>query len=152
MYALAKSSKSAEVLSVVADTNVYISALEFGGNPERLLRLAEAGAFRPLISDSIVSEISKVLRGDKFRWPVEDTSKALRLIARLTEHVQPHETLHVITADPSDDRILECAVTGGADYIVSGDNHLLKFGQFQGIKIVTPAAFVNLQAAQAGER
>jgi predicted nucleic acid-binding protein len=66
------------VLRVTADTNIYISALNFGGAPERFLRLAEAGHIRLVISDAILDEVAKVLRGDKFAWPVEQIDKALR--------------------------------------------------------------------------
>ena len=54
------------MLRVVADTNIYISALNFGGPPERLLRLAEAGAIQLLVSDDIIEEVAKTLRGEKF--------------------------------------------------------------------------------------
>ena len=102
------------MLSVVADTNVYISALEFGGTPERFLRFAEAGGFQLVISDAIMTEVGNVLRGNKSVGQSE-IAKAQRQIARFTERVQLTETLHVITADPSDNRILECATAAQAD-------------------------------------
>jgi predicted nucleic acid-binding protein len=74
--------------------------------------------------------VARVLRGDKFRWPEEEIVKAQRQIARFTKIVRPTETLHVITADPPDNRILECAATARADYIVSGDKHLLGLRQY----------------------
>ena len=141
------------MLSVVADTNVYVSALEFGGTPERFLRLAEAGGFRLAISDAIMTEMAKVLRSDKFRWPEEEIGKAQRQIARFTEHVQPTETLHVITADPPDNRILECAAAAQADYIVSGDKHLLRVKQYGHAPIVKVAVFMRqLQEETTRER
>ncbi len=56
------------MLRVTADTNIYISALNFGGLPERFLRLAEAGRIQLLTSDAIIVEVAKTLRGDKFAW------------------------------------------------------------------------------------
>lgn len=132
------------MLSVVSDTNIYISALEFGGTPERFLRFAEAGGFQLVISDAIMTEVAKVLRGDKFRWPEEEIAKAQRQIARFTKHVQPTETLHVIAADPPDNRILECAATAQADYIVSGDKHLLGLKQFGNTRILKVAEFMEV--------
>lgn len=54
------------MLRVTVDTNIYVSALNFGGNPERLLRLAEAGKIQVVISDAILTELAKTLRGQKF--------------------------------------------------------------------------------------
>ena len=125
------------MLRITADTNIYISALNFGGAPERLLRLAEAGAIRLVISGPIAAEVAKVLRGDKFAWPEPEVEKALRQLARITERVQPTHTLNVIAADPPDNRILECAEAGKVDYIVSGDTrHFLPLGSHAGIPIV----------------
>jgi predicted nucleic acid-binding protein len=62
--------------------------------------------------------------------------------------VKPNLALQVIIDDPDDDRVLECAVAGEVDYIVSGDRHLLKLGSYQGISIVTAREFMN--AIEAG--
>ena len=130
------------MIRAVADTNVYISALNFGGTPELFLKAAQAGGFQLVISDAIMEEVGSVLRGDKFRWPEEEIAKAQRQIARFTQRVQPTETLNVITADPPDNRILECAVAAQADYIVSGDNHLLRLKQFANAPVVKAADFM----------
>lgn len=66
------------MLRVVADTNIYISALNFGGMPERLLRLAEAGAVRLVTSDAILEEVAKVLRDEKFAWAEERIAEAVQ--------------------------------------------------------------------------
>lgn len=137
------------MLSVVADTNIYISALEFGGTPERFLRLAEAGGFQLVLSDAIMTELAKVLRSDKFRWPEEEIAKARRQIARFTERVAPTETLDIVKADPPDNRILECAAEAQADYIVSGDKHLLRLKQFGNAPIVKVADFMALAASES---
>jgi Predicted nucleic acid-binding protein, contains PIN domain len=57
-------------------------------------------------------------------------------------------TLTVITEDPPDDRYLECAVEGEADYIVSGDQLLLRLSAHQGIPILTPRAFLEVLQRQ----
>jgi uncharacterized protein len=117
------------VIRVVADTNIYISALHFGGTPRRFLEAAQAGAFELVISDAILDEIGKVLRTEKFAWPEEEIAKAQRALVGFTERARPAGTLQVIAADPADNRILECAEAGNADVIVSGDKHLLQLKQ-----------------------
>jgi putative PIN family toxin of toxin-antitoxin system len=122
------------VKRVVADTNVLVSAIQFGGKPKQLLDLAVDGHIGLAISEAIFEETLRVLR-DKFdRTPEEltETDKQLRVLARI---VTPTESLNVIDADPSDDRILECAVAADAEVIVSGDKHLLDLGSFRGIPI-----------------
>lgn len=106
---------------VTADTNIYISALNFAGQPERFFRLAEAGRIQLVTSDDIKSGVAKVLRGDKFAWPELEIEKALRQISRFTECVRPTQRLDIIHSDPSDNRILKCAEDGKVDYIVTGD-------------------------------
>lgn len=140
------------MLRVTADTNIYISALNFGGMPERFLRLAEAGAIQLVTSDSILAEVEKVLRGGKFAWPEEEIAKALRQLSRFTERVQPTHTLDIITADPPDNRILECADAGRADYIVSGDDHLLQLKQHGNAPIVKVAAFLKQLRGEASRQ
>jgi predicted nucleic acid-binding protein len=67
-----------------------------------------------------------------------------RSSVRVSKVVEPRVALQVINADPDDDRILECAVAGGADLIVSGDQHLTRLKNFEGIGIVRPAYFLKI--------
>ena len=126
---------------VVADTNVLVSALQFGGKPKQLLDLATDGQVDLAISEAIIAETLRVLR-DKFdrapEW-VAETDRQLRVITRV---VQPTESIQAIEADPTDDRILECAVAAEAEVIVSGDTHLLSLGSFRGILIQRVAEFL----------
>jgi putative PIN family toxin of toxin-antitoxin system len=130
------------VKRVVADTNVLVSALEFGGKPKQLLDLATDGQVDLAISEAIIAETLRVLR-DKFHrtpeWLLE-SERQVRVIARL---VEPTESLRVIEADPTDDRILECAVAAGAEVIVSGDTHLLSLGSFRAISIQRVGEFLS---------
>ena len=78
-----------------------------------------------------------------FVLPEERVASARRYIERCTERVVVSQSLNVISDDPSDDRILECAVSAGADVIVSGDKHLLRLGDYGRIRIVTVAEFLS---------
>jgi len=127
------------VLRITCDTNVIISALNFPGTPSRILDMAEQGEIRLAVSDDILNEVERVLRRPKFGWSQDRIDNALREIATFTQHVDPKNRIDVITEDPTDNRILECAAAGSSDYLVSGDKHLLKVGKYAGIKIVTPA-------------
>jgi predicted nucleic acid-binding protein len=102
------------VVRVTADTDIYISALNFGGQPDRLLHLARAGDIQVSISDDIMDELRHVLR-DKFRWTEDAIILATDRLRDFTEHGKPKQKIAVVREDPNDDRILECAVAGASD-------------------------------------
>jgi putative PIN family toxin of toxin-antitoxin system len=132
------------VTGVTADTNIYISGLEFGGLPRHFLDLARAGAFRLDISGAILNEILRVLRV-KFSYSPDALQSAEEKIRNMTQYVNPLHTVDVIKSDPSDNRILECAIAAKSDFVVTGDTrHLLPLGSFAGIKILQVAEFLEL--------
>ena len=130
---------------VVLDTNVVISAFMFGGKPRRLVQLAEAGSFVPLTSTPLRDEARRIL-ADKFRWSVKEIAKICEPFWRLGENVEPN---FVLTAcpDPDDNRVLECAVAGRADCIVTGGRVLLRMNPFEEIEILGVDAFLSLLEA-----
>jgi putative PIN family toxin of toxin-antitoxin system len=131
------------VVSVTLDSNLYISALNFGGPPLEVLDLARSGIIRLDASNAIFDEFAGVLR-DKFRWSESDIADAQQEIRLFVNQVAPAETLSVVLADPDDDRILECAAAARSDYLVTGDKHLLKLGSYRGTQIVKAADFLAL--------
>jgi putative PIN family toxin of toxin-antitoxin system len=126
------------VVCVTADTNIYVSALHFGGVPARFLNEAIAGTFTLAVSEPLLFEVHRVLQ-TKFLWSDDALTDVLTQLADWTTLVHPARTLAVVAADPDDNRILECAVEACSEYIVSGDNHLLRLGSYGGIRIVRVA-------------
>jgi putative PIN family toxin of toxin-antitoxin system len=133
------------VLKVTADSNIYISALNFGGLPDQLLDLARDGAIELAISSAIADEVAHVLR-DKFAWAQNAIESARMQIAEFTEQVNPAFRIEVVAEDPTDNRILECAVAAGSDYLITGDKHLLRLGRYDAVKILKPAEFLEICA------
>jgi len=132
------------VPGVTADTNIYISGIQYAGLPRRFLDLARMGAFRLDISPAIMQEVLRVLRR-KFEYSSTLLLEVERKIGSITRLVIPVQTLDVITTDPSDNRILECAVAAHSDFIVSGDNrHILPLGSYGAISILRVADFLKL--------
>ena len=131
------------MIRVTAVSNVYISALHFGGPPDRLLDLARSGIIELTISDDILAEVTRVLR-DKFGWSKEPLSMAQARIADFTTKVKPDRILDVVKEDPTDNRILECAFTGKSEYLVTRDKHLLKLKSFESTQIIKVADFLNV--------
>lgn len=135
------------MIRAVLDANVLVSAvITTTGSAARILDAWRAGQIDLVLSPSILDELGRVLQypriakrhhlsGEGIREFVEN----LAHLALLTSGELP---LSVVEKDPSDDAYLACAAKGEADFIVSGDRHLLELGQFQGIKIITPSGFL----------
>jgi len=93
-----------------------------------------------ITSPALLVELARALR-EKFRLPERDITAYVKQIARRSAVVRPAVRLSVVEDEP-DNRVLECAVAGRADLIVSGDRHLLRLEAYSGIPIVRPIDFV----------
>jgi uncharacterized protein len=132
----------ANKLRVVFGTNVYFSAFTSPkGPPFRIWQEAVKGGYILLVSPAILRELAHVLR-DVLKWQEADIVAHLKLVAKVAEIISPTIMLRVVAEDPDDDRILECALAGHADLIVSGDRHLRKLKSFRGIGILQPNDFL----------
>jgi uncharacterized protein len=129
-------------LRVVFDTNVYFSAfIHSKGVPFKIWQEAIRQRFILLTSPAIMRELAEVLRLD-LQWSEPQIVRQLKLLSRVAEIVVPKITLEMVKNDPDDDRILEAAVEGRADLIVSGDRHLVQLKSFRNIGIVRPIDFL----------
>jgi putative PIN family toxin of toxin-antitoxin system len=128
---------------IVVDTNTLVSRLLLPRSvPTQTVRRA-ADEGRLLVSEATLGELAEVLARAKFDPYValEERREFLRLLGRIAELVPIRHRVRACR-DPKDDRFLELAVNGKADLIVSGDRNPLDMGTFQGIPIVTAAAYL----------
>jgi len=132
---------------VTADTNIYISALNFGGPPAEILRLAAEGDIRLSISSEIIGEVIETLRR-KFLWPDGRIEDLRRTLGEIAELVVPTVRIDLVDDDPDDNRILECAHAARADFIVTGDKDLLRIGTYDSTPILTVAEFLRRRSAE----
>ena len=131
-------------MRVVADTNVLISALLFGGLPEQILLAGLRGEIRLLTSIPLLEELENVLT-KKFRLEPRFVKDSTDFIRDVAEQVEVISHLKVIKHPEWDNRVLECAVDGKADFVVSGDTkHILPIQECEGIKILSPSDLVKL--------
>jgi putative PIN family toxin of toxin-antitoxin system len=137
-------------MRVVADTNIFISALMFGGLPGRFLDLALCRRFTLFTSRALLDELDEKLRG-KFAVSENDALAIRRKIEGSANVVEPDFQLIAVPNDPDDNRVLECAVASKAKFIVSGDRHLLQIGCYKGIAIVTVRRFLETAGFQRAE-
>ena len=132
------------MVKMVVDTNVLISAILFGGNPEKVLSMAEEKRIEMLISSEILEEFTNVLK-DKFSFSQDMAELVASGIKEISTLVIPTQRLKVIKEKDADNRVLECAVEGKAQYIVTGDTrHLQPLKEYKGIRILSPVQFLEM--------
>lgn len=79
---------------------------------------------------------------DKFKVPPEKVEEFLEIIVFDSKIVYPKNKLDIVKKDPSDNKVIECAIEAEASFVVSGDKHLLEIKEYKGIKIVSPREFL----------
>lgn len=128
---------------VVFDTNIYISAILFGGTPRLALELAREEAIQLYLSRQILLELAEKLR-EKFKWEEEDIEEVIERILFFAKLVKPQYKVDLIKVDPDDNLILECAEEAKVDFIVSGDKkHLLSLKSYKDISIISAKEFLD---------
>lgn len=132
------------MIKAILDTNVVISAIVFGGKPRRVLNLAIEGKISLFFSEPMFEEIREILGGRKFRLTTPQLLAVERELEAISDTVYPDKSIKVVKDDPDDDLFIECALAADADYIVSGDKHLLDLKRYGNIKIVNAAEFIEL--------
>ena len=127
------------MLFVVVDSNVYVSALVFGGTPAPILQLGMAGAFQLVVSETIQAEVEETLIR-KFRWEADRVAEVSSELWRNAQRVNPTEPVKA-SRDPDDDHVLACAIEAHAPLILTGDRDLLALHPFRDVEILSPADF-----------
>jgi len=129
-------------LKAVFDTNIFVSALAIsGGQAERAINLVIDARVNLFISKEIIHEVLGVL-AQKFSRGPEELSRTAVFLSELGEVILPRDKLAVLDDEP-DNRILECAVTGHADVIVTGDRAMLNLKKYQEIRILSLRQFLD---------
>ena len=123
------------------DTNLYVSALIWGGKPQQLLEMALAGEVRLFISDAIMEEMVEVLE-TKFKHSPKRLAREKEYISKCTVRVVPKIRLDVVPGDPDDNRIVECAVHSRSEAIITNDGDLLRVKSYHGIRMLKVHEFL----------
>lgn len=130
-------------MRAVFDTNIYVSAFAIpGGRAEEAYLSALRGRFELFTSVPILTETATVLQ-HKFDWAEEKTRGLVQAISRVASVVRATSRLRVVEDEP-DNRILECAIQAHANFIVTGDRHLLTLQRYEGVEVIGLTAFLEL--------
>jgi putative PIN family toxin of toxin-antitoxin system len=127
---------------VVADTNVLVSAVLFGGPPEQVLIAGLRGEIQLLLSLPLLKELEKVLK-EKFKLDIRLVREIIEEMKEVAEIVEVSSHIKAISHPDEDNRVLECAIDGKADFIVTGDTrHILRLKEYGRIRILSPSEFL----------
>ena len=132
------------MLRVTCDTNVLISASIVQGKQYEILRIAKMGEIKLILSPDIIEEFKEVISRPRFSFSQEQVANAVQQILDLAEIVIPQEKLDIIIEDEEDNKVLECALEGKVQYIISGDSHLLSLKSYENIEIVNATSFLDI--------
>lgn len=132
---------------VVFDTNILIAALlSLQGAPFHGVALARLGRVESVTCGDILDEFTEKLQ-TKLGYTPAHAQAAAAEIRQFSRLATITHSLQVVAADPTDNKVIECAVVGGVTHIVTGDRrHLLPLGSYHGIAIVSAAEFLRLVA------
>jgi hypothetical protein len=128
---------------VVLDTHIFISSF-FGGMRKRIIELWKSGQIILCLSDEILEEYLLVLSRFWFDWPDIEPVVNLFKEGKHILRVVPKEKIIMIRKDKEDNKFLECAVAGGAIYIISADQHLLRLKKYRDVQIISPLKSLKL--------
>ena len=128
--------------TAVIDTNVIVSGLGWGGTPRSVLDAAIRGDFLAVVSPLLLEELLRVLTV-KLGWEADRAAGAATDVLDFAHMVVPPRIVVPRLADPKDHHVIAAAVAAEADFIVTGDRHLLELGSYEGLRIMTPAEFLD---------
>lgn len=135
-------------MRVVIDTNVFVSSF-FGGNPRKVIDYWFSGRLTLCVSKPILEEYFDVLG----RFELDDNALLMKLMSLIERSANilfvknPKEN-QWIKDDPKDNKFIACALALKADYIISGDSHLIRAKKAGNVKILTPSAILSLISAK----
>jgi len=136
-------------LKIVIDANLFASALiKPNSNPGEILDLIKQNQVELILSPAIIREIKRILLYPKLqkyhRKTAQEIDAYFEDILMFAWIVEGKEDIDIIKDDPTDNKYLACAYEGEADYIVSGDHHLLGIKTYKGIEILKVKSFLNI--------
>ncbi len=135
---------------VVVDTNVFVSALVFGGKPRDVTDLIGKKKVTLVVSEEIMTELRRIVIA-KFPAHLIKLEQLEKLLRKYAQWVKLGTASVTISRDADDNKFIETAILGNCTYIVSGDKDLLDIGAYQSVAILTPAQFLNIHVKQQNQ-
>ncbi|MCL2101041.1 MAG: putative toxin-antitoxin system toxin component, PIN family [Fibromonadales bacterium] len=130
-------------MKIILDANIFISAFFWKGNPQRVIDRVTDGLDDLFMSMEILEEITEVINRPKFNVDKKEIENYISGIKKITKFINPSEQINA-SRDIKDNKYLECAVMANADYIISGDIHLLELKKHNEIIILKAKEYLDI--------
>ena len=130
-------------MKIVLDANIFISSFFWGGNPKIIVERIISGIDELFITKEILNEIEDVIKRPKFHADSNKISYLINSIEEIGNKITPQKLVKKGSRDKTDNKYIECGITANADYIISGDIHLLELKKYKSIKIVTAKDYLD---------
>ncbi len=128
-------------MRLVIDSNVWISALVFGGNPRQVFKRVVSDGWKIIVSEEVLTEVRRILH-KKFPEFITDFDDLVVVLTPHIKYVRLGTAHEAVSRDADDDMVIETSIIGRATYIVSGDKDLLVLRRYRKIQIVDPRTFL----------
>lgn len=130
------------VYKVVIDTNIFVSGFGWDGKPEAILALLKDDYIKNYLTAEIFEELKRVISYKKLNFSESLQNKILEFVFFYSIFIESHESISAIKSDPDDNKFLECAVNADAEFVISGDPHLLTLKRYGPVEIVNADEFL----------
>jgi len=131
-------------MKIVIDSNIFVSSFFWGGHPREVFERVINGLDELFITDEIKKEIFSVMSSSKFAVKISEIEDYIKIIEKYSINIELKDTPKSISRDKDDDKILQCALDGNAEFIITGDNDLLVLKEYKTIKIIKPKNYLEL--------
>ncbi|MBI3623370.1 putative toxin-antitoxin system toxin component, PIN family [Candidatus Pacearchaeota archaeon] len=135
-------------MKITTDTNVLISSTFWEGASDKIMQRVENKEVELILSRELVNEFTRALDYDEIKDKIKDKNlevrRSVEKVISISTIVEPTQKFDVVKEDLDDNKVIDCAVEGNVDYIITQDNHLLKIKDFKRIKIVKPEEFLDI--------
>jgi putative PIN family toxin of toxin-antitoxin system len=133
-------------LTAVFDTEILFSATGWQGKPFQCVQRARAGEVQVVTCPELIEELAEKLES-RLHFSADQVAESIADYLGFLQVIRIPKVLMVVPRDPEDNMVLECAIQGGAQYIVSGDKDLPELKEYRGIRIIRAGDFLNLVSA-----
>ena len=131
-------------MKIVIGSNIFVSSFFWGGHPREVFERVINGLDELFITDEIKKEIFSVMSSSKFAVKISEIEDYIKIIEKYSTNIELKDIPKSISRDKDDDKILQCALDGNADFIITGDNDLLVLKEYKTIKITKPKNYLEL--------
>ena len=133
-------------MKITTDTNVLISSTFWEGVSDKIMQKVENKEVELILSRELINEFMEVLDYDEIKDKIKDKNlkvrRSVEKIISISTIVEPSQKFEIVKDDLDDNMVINCAIEGNVDYVITQDEHLLKIKEFKGIKIVKPEEFL----------